>query len=40
MTTYNTGNPLPSADAKDRYDNSQTFDELINEAVLAVSEQA
>lgn len=30
MTTYNTGNPLPSADAKDRYDNSQTFDELIN----------
>lgn len=30
MTTYNTGNPVPSADARDRYDNSQTFDELIN----------
>lgn len=30
MTTYNTGNPVPSADAKDRYDNSQTFDELVN----------
>ena len=30
MTTYNTGNPVPSADARDRFDNSQTFDELIN----------
>lgn len=30
MTTYNTGNAVPSADARDRYDNSQTFDELIN----------
>ena len=30
MTTYNTGNPVPSADARDRYDNSQTFDEVIN----------
>lgn len=30
MTTYNTGNPVPSADARDRYDNSQVFDELMN----------
>lgn len=30
MTTYNTGNPIPSADARDRFDNSQTFDEVIN----------
>lgn len=30
MTTYNTGNPVPSADARDRFDNSQTLDELIN----------
>lgn len=30
MTTYNTMNPVPSADARDRYDNSQVFDELMN----------
>ena len=30
MTTYNTGNAVPSANAKDRYDNSQTFDEVVN----------
>lgn len=30
MTTYNTGNPVPSADARDRYDNSQTLDEVVN----------
>ena len=30
MTTFNTGNPVPSADARDRFDNSQTFDEVIN----------
>lgn len=29
MTTYNTGNPVPSADARDRYDNSQVFDEFV-----------
>lgn len=29
MTTYNTGNPVPSADARDRYDNSQVFDEYV-----------
>lgn len=32
MTTYNTKNPVPSADARDRYDNSQVFDELMNGA--------
>lgn len=30
MTTYNTGNPVPSADARDRFDNSQVFDEYLN----------
>ena len=30
MTTYNTGNPVPSADARDRYDNSQTLDQIVN----------
>lgn len=30
MTTYNTGNPVPSADARDRYDNSQALDEVVN----------
>lgn len=30
MTTFNTGNPVPSADARDRSDNSQTFDQVIN----------
>lgn len=30
MTTFNTGNPVPSADARDRFDNSQTFDQIIN----------
>lgn len=30
MTTYNTGNPVPSADARDRFDNSQTLDEAVN----------
>lgn len=30
MTTFNTGNPVPSADARDRFDNSQTFDQVIN----------
>ncbi len=28
MTTYNTGNPLGSAAAKDLYDNAQNFDHL------------
>lgn len=30
MTTFNTGNAVPSADARDRFDNSQTLDEVIN----------
>lgn len=30
MTTFNTGNAVPSADARDRFDNSQTFDEVVN----------
>lgn len=30
MTTYNTMNPVPSPDPKDRYDNSQAFDEGMN----------
>lgn len=33
MTTYNTGNPVPSGDARDRFDNSQTLDEAINGAM-------
>lgn len=31
MTTYNTGNPLGSAAAKDLYDNAQNFDHLSND---------
>lgn len=34
MTTYNTGNPVPSGDARDRFDNSQAFDEGMNSASL------
>ena len=30
MTTYNTGNPVPSGNPFDRFDNSQTFDEVVN----------
>lgn len=33
MTTYNTGNPVPSGDARDRFDNSQTLDETINSSM-------
>lgn len=29
MITYNTGNPVPSGNAYDRFDNSQTFDEVV-----------
>jgi hypothetical protein len=35
MTTYNTGNPVPSADARDRYDNSQTLDEALNSSSVS-----
>lgn len=31
MTTYNTGNPLGSAAAKDLYDNAENFDHLSND---------
>lgn len=37
MTTYNTGNPVPSGNAYDRFDNSQTFDEVVN-SVLPTAE--
>lgn len=30
MTTYNTGNPVPSGDGYDRFDNTQTLDEVVN----------
>lgn len=30
MTTYNTGNPVPSGDARDRFDNTQTLDEFVS----------
>lgn len=30
MTTYNTGNPVPSADPRDRFDNSENFDSAVN----------
>lgn len=30
MTTYNTGNPVPSSAVKDLYDNAQTEDEVVN----------
>ena len=30
MTTYNTGNPVPSGDARDRFDNTQSLDEAVN----------
>ncbi|HKR45543.1 MAG TPA: hypothetical protein VJU59_38725, partial [Paraburkholderia sp.] len=30
MTTYNTGNPVPSSAVKDLFDNSQTEDEFVN----------
>lgn len=33
MTTYNTGNPLGSAAAKDIYDNAENFDHLSNDQV-------
>lgn len=33
MTTYNTGNPLGSAAAKDLYDNAENLDHLVNDQV-------
>lgn len=37
MTTYNTGNPVPSGNAYDRFDNSQTFDEVVNSVLPATT---
>lgn len=34
MTTYYTGNPLGSADARDRFDNSQNMDIAVNSSAL------
>lgn len=34
MTTYNTGNPVPSGDARDRFDNSETLDEVVTSSGL------
>lgn len=31
MTTYNTGNPIGSTEAKDLFDNAQNFDRLVND---------
>lgn len=39
MTTYNTMNPVPSADARDRYDNSQVFDEMVTGAALSTPDR-
>lgn len=39
MTTYNTGNPVPSADARDRYDNSQVFDEYVTGSALTTADR-
>lgn len=36
MTTYNTGNPLGSAAAKDLFDNAQNFDFAINDITNAI----
>lgn len=34
MTTYNTGNPVGSVDAKDLYDNAQNLDHLVNDRTV------
>ena len=39
MTTYNTRNPVPSADARDRYDNSQVFDEYVTSPARSTSDR-
>ncbi|WP_349573148.1 hypothetical protein [Azotobacter salinestris] len=39
MTTYNTGNSLPSADPKDLYDNAQALDEAINGTAAAFTDR-
>lgn len=37
MTTYNTGNPVPSGDARDRFDNTQTLDEFVNSPAVSTT---
>lgn len=37
MTTFNTGNPVPSADARDLSDNAETIDEIVNSAAQTVT---
>ena len=34
MTTFNTGNPLGSTDARDLYDNAENFDRAVNQMTL------
>lgn len=34
MTTYNTGNPVPSTEVKDLYDNAENLDSLVNGAAF------
>ena len=39
MTTYNTGNPLGSADPKDLYDNAQNLDNAVNSTDLTFNDR-
>lgn len=39
MTTYNTLNPVPSSDARDRFDNTQVFDEYTNSLSLSTPDR-
>ena len=39
MTTYNTGNPIGSTDARDLYDNAQAFDEAVNSTGLTYTDR-
>ena len=39
MTTYNTGNPIGSTDARDLYDNAQAFDNFANGSAASYSDR-
>lgn len=39
MTTYNTGNPVPSTDPKDLYDNAQALDEAVNSTAATFTDR-
>lgn len=39
MTTYNTGNPVGSTDARDLYDNAQAFDQAINSSAATYTDR-